>query len=80
MNILWWILIGGLAGFLAKAIMPGSKHEPKGCLLTIGLGIAGSLLFGFLGSLFGGSGGPAGFVGATLGAMLIIFVARKAWA
>lgn len=83
MNFLWWILIGFLAGVLAKAIMPGTSKEPQGCLLTIGLGIAGSLLVGFIvNNLMGG--GAGGFiptlVGATLGAILLIFMMRKFWA
>ena len=83
MNILWWLIVGLVAGVLAKALMPGSSKEPKGCLMTIGLGIAGSLVMGFIVSTFmgGGVGGliPS-IVGATIGAMLLIFAARKVWA
>ena len=76
------LVIGLLAGIFAKAFMPGSDREPKGCLLTIGLGIAGSLIMGFLvRTLLDGGGG--GFiptlVGATIGAMLLIFLMRKFW-
>lgn len=82
-GLLWWVLVGLAAGVLAKAIMPGEKHEPKGCLLTMALGIAGSLLMGFIVSTLMG-GGTGGFIpsiiGATLGAMAIIAMSRKVWA
>ena len=81
--LLWWILVGFIAGVLAKAIMPGTKHEPKGCLMTILLGIAGSVITGFLMRTLLGERGGGGFVGtivgATLGAMLLIFLFRKFW-
>lgn len=81
-SIIGMLIIGLLAGILAKAFMPGVEREPKGCLMTIGLGIVGSLIMGFLvRTLLDGGGG--GFiptlVGATIGAMLLIFVMRKSW-
>lgn len=83
MCMLWWILVGFIAGVLAKAIMPGNKHEPKGCIMTILLGIAGSLITGFLMRALLGEGGGGGFlgtiIGATLGAMLLILAFRKFW-
>jgi uncharacterized membrane protein YeaQ/YmgE (transglycosylase-associated protein family) len=82
MNIVWWLLVGLIAGVLAKALMPGSSKEPKGCLMTIVLGIAGSLLVGFIVQNFmgGGTGGTIpSIVGATIGAMILIFAARKFW-
>ena len=83
MHLIWWIVVDLLAGILAKAIMPGDKHEPKGCLMTMALGIAGSVLTGFLmRTLLGdqGGGGMIGtIIGATLGAMLLILVFRKVW-
>lgn len=83
MNLIVWLIIGLVAGVLAKALMPGSAKEPKGCLMTIALGIAGSLLVGFIVNNFmgGGNGGwIASIFGATIGAMLLIFAARKVWA
>lgn len=81
---LWWILVGLVAGILAKMLMPGNKKEPSGCILTILLGIAGSVLVGFLMRTFlntPGSGGLLGsIVGATIGAMLLIFIFRRLWA
>lgn len=83
MLILWWIIVGFIAGVLAKAVMPGDKHEPKGCAMTILLGIAGSLVTGFLMRAVFGEQGGGGFigtiVGATLGAMLLILIFRKFW-
>ena len=55
-----WILIGALAGGIAKAVMPG--RDPGGCIVTILLGIAGAAL--------------AGFIAAVLGAILILFIWR----
>ena len=82
MNVIWWIVIGLLAGILAKALTPGTEKEPKGCFVTMLLGIAGSLLVGFAMSLLGldGQGGfIATLVGATIGAILLIFLMRKFW-
>lgn len=77
-----WIVIGAVAGILAKALTPGTNKEPQGCIVTILLGIAGSVLVGFLMSLLGiaGTGGlVATIVGATIGAVLIIWLLRKFW-
>lgn len=80
----WWILVGLIAGILAKTLMPGSRKEPSGCLMTTVLGIAGSVTVGYLMRTFlhsPGSGGLLGsIVGATIGAMLLIFIFRKLWA
>lgn len=74
----WWILLGLMAGMLAKAIVPGTSREPRGCFSTMFLGIAGSLLVGFIvharhGTFFGS------LIGATIGAVLLIILARKLW-
>lgn len=71
-----WLLIGLLAGALAKFIMPG--RDPGGCLVTVALGIAGALLMGFIGNALGWytQGQAGGFIAATLGAILILFVYR----
>ena len=82
-SIIYWIIVGLIAGILAKAIMPGSDREPKGCIMTILLGIAGSLIVGFLmRAIFGenGGGGLIGtIIGATIGAILLILAFRKFW-
>ncbi len=71
-----WILIGAVAGVLAKAIMPG--RDPGGCIVTILLGIGGALLAGFIGNSIGWyrQGEAGGFIAATLGAILILFLYR----
>jgi uncharacterized membrane protein YeaQ/YmgE (transglycosylase-associated protein family) len=76
MNILWIIIIGFLVGFIAKLLMPG--RDPGGFIITILLGIAGSFVATYLGQHFGWyrQGQPAGFIGAILGAILILVAYR----
>jgi uncharacterized membrane protein YeaQ/YmgE (transglycosylase-associated protein family) len=75
-GILAWIVIGGLAGGIAKLLMPG--RDPGGCIVTILLGIAGALLAGWIGHAIGWyqMGEGAGFVAAIVGAFLILLVYR----
>ena len=75
-GILGWIVIGLLAGGLAKLLMPGK--DPGGCIITILLGISGALLAGFLGRAVGWyePGDGAGFVAAVVGAFIILFIYR----
>ena len=75
MSILWTILIGFIAGVLAKLITPGS-NEPQGFILTTLLGIAGAFVMTYLGQALGWyqEGQATGFFGATLGAVLILLV------
>jgi uncharacterized membrane protein YeaQ/YmgE (transglycosylase-associated protein family) len=65
-------------------IMPGSRNQPSGCLMTIVLGIAGAVLTGLVMRTFlhtAGSGGLLGsIVGATIGALVLIMLFRKLWA
>jgi uncharacterized membrane protein YeaQ/YmgE (transglycosylase-associated protein family) len=75
MQILWFLLIGLLAGVLAKALMPGGKGEPQGCLMTMALGVAGAMVGGFLIKLAFGIL-SYGLIAATLGAMLLIGLGR----
>jgi uncharacterized membrane protein YeaQ/YmgE (transglycosylase-associated protein family) len=77
LGILGWIVFGLIVGALAKLVMPG--RDPGGAIVTILLGIAGALIGGFLGRFLGlyGPGEPAGFIMATLGAVLLLFVYRK---
>lgn len=79
MGILSWILVGLIAGVLAKWIMPGP--DPGGVIITILLGIGGGFLGGFVGSLLG-LGSTSGFnirsvVLATGGALLLLYAHRK---
>ena len=71
-----WIIIGGIAGAIAKLLMPGK--DPGGCIVTILLGIAGALLAGFLGQALGleSAMDGAGFIGAIVGAFLILLIYR----
>lgn len=73
---LTWVVIGLLAGAIAKAITPG--RDPAGCIVTIVVGIAGAVLAGFLGQQLGwyGPGEGAGFLAAIVGAVLILIVYR----
>jgi uncharacterized membrane protein YeaQ/YmgE (transglycosylase-associated protein family) len=78
MGILGWILFGLVVGIVAKLIMPGK--DPGGFIITILLGIVGALVGGFVGQALNlyEPGEPAGFVGATLGAILVLWVYRIA--
>lgn len=73
---IWWIVIGLVAGAIAKMLVPG--RDPGGCLVTIILGIGGAVLAGFLGQQLGWyrPGEGAGFLAAIVGAVLILFVYR----
>ena len=75
-GILAWIIIGGIAGAIAKMLMPG--RDPGGCIVTILLGIAGALLAGWIGHAIGwyGQDEGAGFIAAIVGAFLILLVYR----
>ena len=71
-----WIIIGGLAGAIAKLIMPGK--DPGGCIVTVILGVVGAVLAGFLGQQLGlaSTSNGAGFIGAIVGAFIILFIYR----
>ena len=75
MGILWTILIGFIAGVLAKLITPGD-NEPSGFILTTILGIVGAFVATYLGQALGWySGGEgAGLIGATVGAIIVLLV------
>ena len=75
-GIIGWIVIGGIAGAVAKLLMPGK--DPGGCIVTILLGIAGAFVAGFIGQSLGLSSASdgVGFIGAIIGAFLILFVYR----
>jgi uncharacterized membrane protein YeaQ/YmgE (transglycosylase-associated protein family) len=75
MHILWVIIIGALAGFIAKLISP-SPNNPQGFILTTILGIVGSIVASFLGQALGlyGPDQSAGFIGAIVGAVIILAV------
>ncbi|MCB1055102.1 MAG: GlsB/YeaQ/YmgE family stress response membrane protein [Acidobacteria bacterium] len=76
MELLWTALIGLLAGALAKLVMPG--NDPGGCIVTMLIGIGGAFVATFLGQLAGlyQPGQAAGFVGAVVGAVILLAVYR----
>jgi uncharacterized membrane protein YeaQ/YmgE (transglycosylase-associated protein family) len=76
LSILWTILIGFIAGVIAKFVTPGSTYEPKGFILTTALGIVGALVATYLGQALGWyqAGHGAGFIASIVGAVLILLV------
>jgi uncharacterized membrane protein YeaQ/YmgE (transglycosylase-associated protein family) len=75
-SILWILIIGLVVGAIAKLLMPG--RDPGGCIVTILLGIAGALVATYLGQAVGWyrPGQTAGFIGALVGAMLLLLLYR----
>lgn len=75
MGILWTIIIGFLAGVVAKFIMPG-PNEPQGFILTTILGIVGAFVATYLGQALGWyrPNDGAGFIGAVVGAIIVLFI------
>lgn len=75
-GVIGWIIFGLIVGLLAKLLMPG--HDPGGFFITILLGIAGSLLGGWLGRVLGmyPPGHPAGFLMSILGAVVLLALYR----
>ena len=75
-GLVWFLLIGLIAGAIAKLLMPG--RDPGGCIVTILIGIAGAVLAGFIGQSVGWyqAGQGAGFIAAIVGALVILFVYR----
>lgn len=78
MGIIAWIVFGLIVGALAKLVMPG--QDPGGIIVTILLGIVGAMLGGWIGQTMGfyGPGEPAGWLMATLGAIIVLAVYRMA--
>lgn len=76
MGILWTILIGFIVGVVAKFLMPG--RDPSGFIITVLIGIVGSVIASYLGGALGlyQVGESAGFIAAVLGAMLLLFIYR----
>ena len=78
MNILMTIIVGALAGFVAKIILP-DKHEPKGLIMIILAGVVGGGVFTYLGQMLGfyDPGDAAGFIGTVIGAIIVSIIASK---
>ncbi|TWG07528.1 putative membrane protein YeaQ/YmgE (transglycosylase-associated protein family) [Saccharopolyspora dendranthemae] len=75
MTIVGWIVFGLIAGFLARAIVPGK--DDIGLLMTIVLGVVGSVVGGFVFGLFTvGLRGfqPAGWIGSVIGAIIVLVI------
>jgi uncharacterized membrane protein YeaQ/YmgE (transglycosylase-associated protein family) len=78
MNIVWWLIVGLIAGFIARAVVPG--RDGMGVLRTIVLGLVGSLVGGFLGSLvYNGDADfqPSGLIGSIIGAIIALLIYRS---
>jgi uncharacterized membrane protein YeaQ/YmgE (transglycosylase-associated protein family) len=76
MGVLSWIFFGLIVGVLAKLIMPG--RDPGGIIVTIALGIVGSVLGGFIGRALGwyGPNQTAGWLMSILGAIVLLAIYR----
>jgi uncharacterized membrane protein YeaQ/YmgE (transglycosylase-associated protein family) len=77
MGLLWTIIIGFLAGLIARAVMPG--RQIMGIIMTTLLGVGGALLAGYAGQLLGyyKVGEPVGFIASVVGALVILFLWTK---
>jgi uncharacterized membrane protein YeaQ/YmgE (transglycosylase-associated protein family) len=78
MHILWMLIIGLIAGAIARLIMPGK--DPGGIVVTLLLGLAGSFLAGFLGHAVGWyhEGRGSGLIGSIVGALILLAIYRLA--
>ncbi len=72
MYILWMLIVGLVVGALAKAVMPGK--DPGGVIITMVIGVVGSLIAGFLGRSLGwyGTNEGAGIIASVLGAVILL--------
>lgn len=73
MSIVWIIVIGFVVGLIARAVMPG--EQKLGLIMTTVLGVAGSVVAGYLGQAIGlyQAGQGAGFIGSIVGALVLLF-------
>jgi len=74
-GIIWIIVVGFVAGIIARMLSPG-PNNPAGFILTTVLGIAGAFVATFIGQAIGhyGPNQGAGFIAATIGALLVLFI------
>ena len=81
MSFIWWLIIGLIAGALARLVMPG--RDPMGIIATIVLGIVGSILGGLVSWAIwgadteGGGFRPAGLLLSIIGAIIVLWIYRK---
>jgi uncharacterized membrane protein YeaQ/YmgE (transglycosylase-associated protein family) len=78
MSVVWAIIIGFIAGIIAKLVTPGDP-KPRGFILTTVLGIVGAVLATVLGQAIGlyQPGETAGFIGAIVGAIIVLLIWRQ---
>lgn len=77
MDVVWWLIIGLVAGAIARFLVPG--RDPMGWIATLLLGLVGSLIGGFVGGLFtegDDTFDPAGLIGSILGAIVALLIYR----
>ncbi len=76
MGLIWTLIIGLLAGIVAKFLMPG--RDPGGFIITMLLGVAGAFVASYLGQAVGWyqAGQGAGFIGAVIGAIILLVAYR----
>jgi len=76
MHLLWMVVVGLIVGAIAKLLMPG--NDPGGAIVTMLLGIAGSVVAGFIGRSLGWyqTGEPVGFIASVVGAIIILAIYR----
>jgi uncharacterized membrane protein YeaQ/YmgE (transglycosylase-associated protein family) len=76
MSIIWTIIIGFVAGLIARFLHPGASNEPSGFILTAALGIVGAFVATFLGQAIGWykAGEGAGLIGAVVGAIIVLVI------
>ena len=76
MSIIWTIIIGFVAGLIARWFRPGNKFEPTGFILTAALGIIGAVVATYLGQAVGWykAGESAGFIASIVGAIIVLVV------
>ena len=77
LHFIWYIIVGFIVGWIARAIMPGAQH--LGLVLTTLLGIGGSIVGGLIARLFskpepGATFHPAGFILSIIGAIILLFL------
>ena len=73
--IIWIVIVGFVAGIIARVLSPG-PNNPSGFILTTVLGIAGAFLATWIGQVIGHYGPEqgAGFITATIGALVVLFI------
>ena len=76
MSIIWTIIIGFVAGLIARWFHPGNKYEPTGFILTAALGIIGAVVATYLGQAVGWykAGESAGFIASIVGAIIVLVI------